>query len=114
MIAAKEFFEARDYRVTNTAANRPYDYLCQKGEDMLYVEVKGTTGDGEHVHLTKNEVRHARHHRQQMALFILHGIEVTDGEDGPVASGGAMILLWPWDVDEGQLVPISYTYHLPD
>jgi len=112
MEAATVYFEDKGYTVTDTSAHKPYDLVARKEEELLYVEVKGTTGGGEQVNVTRGEVEHARSHQDQMALFILHNIEVKDGEDGPVASGGRRRVLWPWYVDAGELVPISFTFKL--
>lgn len=46
-------------------------------------------------------------------LFVLADIEVADGGAGPVASGGTRALLWQWDVDAGQLAPLSFSYRVP-
>jgi len=113
MAAATVYFEDKGYSVKDTSAHKPYDLVASKDEEFLYVEVKGTTTVGEQVILTKNEVRHAQEHRDQMVLFILHDIVVKDGEDGPVASGGMRRVLWTWDVDEGDLTALSFTYKLP-
>ena len=48
----------------------------------------------------------------QAALLILHGIEVDDGADGPVASGGTMRVLCSWNMGVGELGPISFIYYL--
>jgi hypothetical protein len=46
-----------------------------------------------------------------MALFVVHSIKVSP--DGKVLSNGEKTVIWPWDVDEGCLKPISYMYELP-
>ena len=113
MAAATAYFEDRCYTVKDTSKHKPYDLVARKEGGLVYVEVKGTTGGGEQVNVTRGEVEHARAHRDQTVLFVLHGVEVEDGEDGPVATGGTKKVLWPWDVDAGELVPISFTHRLP-
>ena len=108
MEAATEFFEDEGYKVKDTSVNRPYDLVCTKEGELLYVEVKGTTTGGEKVFLTKNEVAHARGHQEQMVLFILHDIDVADKEAGPAASGGILRVLWNWSPSEQSLLPLSY------
>jgi hypothetical protein len=77
--------------------------------------VKGTTTAGEEVLLTPNEVRHAREHASQMALFVQSGIVIEQPAEGPViASGGTMRIWQPWDVDAGVLTAVSYVYTLPE
>ena len=67
-----------------------------------------TTGGGEQVNVTRGEVEHARGHQDQMVLFILHDIQIEDGPDGPVASGGNQKVLWKWSPSEQNLLPLSY------
>ena len=63
--------------------------------------------------ITKNEVAHARAHADQMVLFILHGIEVAEGDGEPVAKGGFERILWPWDLDSGELTALQFMYEVP-
>jgi hypothetical protein len=114
MDAAKAYFEGEGYDWEDTSANRPYDLFCTDGDGDLYVEVKGTQTDGSAVFLTKNEVRHARRNPEESVLFVLHSIEVETDEGGSTrASGGDEVVLWPWAVDDGVLIAISYRYDLP-
>lgn len=113
MEAAEAHFAGIGYVIEDTHATKPYDLVGRKSSETLYIEVKGTSTAGEQVFLTRNEVEHARQHPDRSALFILHGVEVADHEDGPVASGGSRRLLWPWHVDEGELVPLQFQYKVP-
>ena len=113
METAKCYLEGHDFEVEDTSAVKPYDLVARKPDVEVFVEVKGTTTAGEQVVLTNNEVEHARVHRDQSMLFILYDIQVVDGPDGPAASGGTRRVLWPWDVNAGVLVPISYRYQPP-
>lgn len=45
-----------------------FDLLATRGDERLYVEVKGTSTSGEQVILTKNEVAHARANKAVMVL----------------------------------------------
>jgi hypothetical protein len=110
MDAAEQFFKSKGYNVDDHHKDHPYDLLCTKKGQRLYVEVKGTEMDGASTILTYGEVEFARRNSDQMALFVLHSITVSpDGE----VSGGKMDVRWPWHVDEGVLRPISYWYDLP-
>ena len=113
MDTARLYFEDLKYQVEDTSANRPYDFVAIKGDEKLYVEVKGTSTAGEQVILTKNEVAHARNHSGQMVLFIVHGIEVEEIDGEPVAKGGDEKILWPWDVDSGELTALQFVYEVP-
>jgi hypothetical protein len=114
MNVAKEHFLELGYEVEDTSANKPYDLVATKGEETLYVEVKGTTTPGAQVFLTKNEVKHAREHPKQMVLFIVYDIAVAEVDGNPVASGGSERFLWPWLVDDGVLTALQFAYEVPN
>jgi hypothetical protein len=113
MDAAKAFLVNEGYCVADTSSFAPYDLVANKGGRRIYVEVKGTTGRGEEVILTRNEVEHARTHLGECVLFVLHGIEVEETTRGPVGKGGMQRLVRPWDPAGGPLEPISYWFRLP-
>src|SRR5262249_1602762 len=74
---------------------------------------KGTQTKGGTIILTPGEVEFARSHPGEMALFILHSIQVSEGEGGFVLSDGECRLILPWDVDRGSLKVVSYQYDVP-
>jgi len=78
----------------------------------LRVEVKGTTGDGSQVLLTRREVEHAREVFPNMALYILRHITVEMREDGVITYGGSPRIILPWDARVGTLIPLNYSYSL--
>jgi hypothetical protein len=102
------FDDVRDVSRTNC-----FDLLCRRGQDELRVEVKGTTGEGEAVILTKNEVEHARNKPGSVALFVVRRIKLERQPSGVTCSGGEIISFWPWDIGQGELKPLSYEYRLP-
>jgi hypothetical protein len=77
-----------------------------------HVEVKGTTGEGNEVLLTPNEVEHAHVQYPHVALVVVSHISLTD-EPEPVASGGRLQAVDPWKLDADQLEPIGYSYTVP-
>jgi hypothetical protein len=113
MLAAKRYFGERDYEVIDVSGYEPFDLLCRKGSSEVHVEVKGTTSSGEKVFLTKNEVRHARAHSEDMVLFVVHGISLVDSPDGPQAIGGTFRILENWLPTEVDLTPETYSYRVP-
>jgi hypothetical protein len=113
MNAAKQHFGALGYRWEDHSKTRPYDLRCSRGQELLYVEVKGTQTDGSEIILTPGEVTFARSHRGQMALFVQHSIRVAKGDDGFALGEGERHLILPWDVDLGTLKPVSFKYGLP-
>lgn len=82
----------------------------QERMDLLYVEVKGTQTKGEEIILTSGEVDFARRHREQMALFVVHSIKVSDKKK---LTNGTERPIVPWDVDQGSLKPMSHKHKLP-
>jgi hypothetical protein len=113
MTRATEFMQAEGYHVRDVSSRQPYDLECRRASERVYVEVKGTQGDGSAILLTPNEVAFAREHKSEMALFVLHSVEVSSSEMRPKASGGVIRVIRPWDVDEGQLMALGYSCTLP-
>ncbi|HST59490.1 MAG TPA: EVE domain-containing protein [Longimicrobium sp.] len=100
--------------VDDVASTRSYDLECRSGDRYLRVEVKGTTGRGDSVLLTANEVTHAGAQAPHVALFVVSGIQLRrePGSD-PVASGGSVRIFEPWEVDACTLRPVAYECGLP-
>ena len=102
------------WEVEDTSAGNPYDLVVRRGGQRRFVEVKGTAGTGEQIHLTEREVDHVRRHPGEVVLFVVHSIAV-DREDpaSPRASGGVVRIVDPFDLDAGQLRPTAHTWKLP-
>jgi Domain of unknown function (DUF3883) len=113
MDAAKRFFKSRGFRWEDHSKNKPYDLRCSRGKVVLHVEVKGTQTDGREIILTPGEVEFGRSHKGRMALFVLHSIQVSEGDDGFVLSGGERHLILRWSVDPRALKPVSFKYGVP-
>ncbi|WP_280239645.1 MrcB family domain-containing protein [Nocardia abscessus] len=109
---ATKYFEADGYKVTYTGAKEPFDLLATRGEETVYVEVKGTTSLGEQVILTYNEVEHHRDVYPDNALVVVHSISLDRSASPVVAAGGTISVNRPWKIDESDLRPISYQYNV--
>lgn len=48
-----------------------------------------------------------------MALHVVHGVQICKSEDKLTAFGGTNLVIMPWDIDEGTLLAIGYSYLLP-
>lgn len=81
--------------VDDVSKTQSYDLACRRNSEALHVEVKGTTGLGEKVLLPRNEVTHARQQHPNVALFVVHGINLST-TNPPEVSGGTVALLHPW------------------
>lgn len=92
---------------------KPYDLHCVKGELVVHVEVKGTTGDGTRVFLTKNEVLDARDPAWRSDLFIVKGIRLTSSGNKWVAEGGVIDLIESWTPHDDHLEALQFAYKVP-
>jgi hypothetical protein len=110
---AERHYAGLGYEVRDVSATQCYDLSCVTSRNELRVEVKGTTGSGEAVILTRNEVEHAREFGPRMALFIVSRIQLSERDGMVTASGGEVRVIEPWDVAVGVLEPIQYQYTPP-
>lgn len=111
MEEAKAHFEDEGWDIEDTHVGNPFDLRITRGDEVIRVEVKGTTGDGSEVVLTRGEVESAE--RAPSALFILRHVKVTGSGEEVVATGGEVVLYMPWQVHEGSLTAVSYFYRPP-
>jgi hypothetical protein len=112
MAAARRYLEEIGFDIEDTSAERPYDLIARRPGEEIFVEIKGTTGSGEEIILTSNEVEHASAQGRCCMLFILSEVVVVEGTGGPTASGGTRHVLWPWDLETEALSAISYKYRV--
>lgn len=114
MTLAASLLVAHDWEVEDVSQTESFDLLCTaRSGRRLHVEVKGTTGAGEHIQLTRNEVLFAHEHRADMALLVVAEIALTEEPSGAVeVSGGRTTVYSPWSPSVDRLTPISYTYVL--
>ena len=112
MDAAKEFLEGEGFAVKDVSATEPCDYLATKYKVKTYVEVKGTTGLGQAVNLTKNEVKLHKARFPNTMLIILSHIDLNKKANPPVATGGKLVVISPWKIQDDQLTALSFQYVL--
>ena len=110
MELAKSHYKAAGYTVKDVSGRKSYDLRCNKSNYELHVEVKGTTGGGDKVLLTPNEVDHANNY-SSVALLIVHSI-ITDHSPTGICrvAGGVTVLFDPWDINQGELEPTGYAH----
>ncbi|WP_236600825.1 DUF3883 domain-containing protein [Ktedonobacter sp. SOSP1-85] len=107
---AKAFYEKQGWSVSDVSATHSYDLLCTSATGKeLHVEVKGTTSEGTQILLTANEVMHAQKFYPDVALFIFSRIQV-DSTSPAKLSGGDIQCLEPWNIGEGTLSPLAFSY----
>lgn len=101
---------ARDIEVLG----KPYDLLVRIGGVERHVEVKGSSGTAAAVLLTRNEVRHARHH-SATDLVVVDEIEVGAAEDRTITTAGGRLRRWiSWTPLDEHLSPTAFECLLPE
>lgn len=112
MELTRAWLEQEGWSVEDRSASESYDFLALRNGATLFVEVKGTTGDGSSIQLTRLEAEFALEHRAAMALAVVAGIRLARIDGKVEASGGVLAVRQPWAPALGSLRPISYTCHL--
>lgn len=111
---ATSYLVEQGYEVVDVGATESYDLDARRGEERLYVEVKGTTtvwarGSSEII-VTKNEVDlHLREYPNNM-LLIVSQIVLDRSATPPSASHGELRVIHPWQVKQPNLTPVTYRY----
>ncbi|MGH2914036.1 MAG: DUF3883 domain-containing protein [Solirubrobacteraceae bacterium] len=110
---ASELLNSEGWTVRDVGATHSYDLHCTRSDGtLLLAEVKGTTQPLREIVLTANEVEVAQRYHPSTALFVVHGITLTTGENGPQATGGLIHEERPWRPDPDRLRPTTYAYRL--
>lgn len=103
----------KGFEVTDVGATESYDLDARRGDQHLFVEVKGTTsgwGDTSEIILTKNEVDlHEREYPNTM-LVVVSRIALDRTATPPTASGGELHVVHPWRIQPSNLTPVNYRY----
>jgi Domain of unknown function (DUF3883) len=111
---AVRHYKAEGWAVEDVSSTESFDLRCtREGVNERHVEVKGTTGIGETVILTRNEVLHAREWHPNVDLFMVTEICV-EGRNGdqPTACDGVAQVCGNWQPAEDALTPIGYEYFI--
>ena len=110
--AAQERLMARfrddGWDVVDTRVGHPYDARAIKGDEVRYLEAKGTTTDGISVIVTRNEVSWARSHPGECVMGIWSGMNL-DAEGNLLADIGEFRLL-DWSPDDDELDASQYDW----
>jgi ribosomal protein S27AE len=115
MVVVDELYSSEGWSMEDTSSGNPYDFLATRGNERRFIEVKGTTGPGEAIVLTKGEVDHAMEHREQMALVVVTGIVLQRaGEAWRAESGRIARHVHPWSPEPERLIPTDFRYAFPD
>lgn len=113
MTLAEAHYRELGFEVKDTSATQPYDLRCTKNGAEVRVEVKGTRGGGSTVEVTIGEVENARATGWRTDLFVVSGIEVTQGVEGVVSQGGVARKIEGWKPAVDELAPIRFRCTVP-
>lgn len=109
MTIAEDWLCLQGYKLTNTAATKPYDFEAIKSDELLYVEVKGTTSDtADAIVMTHGEVALHKREKGRTALMIVTSIRLKKDKKQPEASGGTLEALVGWDIDNWLVEPTAF------
>lgn len=95
--------------IRDVGKNHSYDIAAKLDGKDFYIEVKGTMSLGEKVVLTKNEVLLHRQEFPKNALIVVSQIELERSEP-PVATGGKVLMVSPWEIHDEDLDALGYDY----
>lgn len=114
MSRAVTYLNERNYTTKDVSATESYDLLATDTNGQEYVvEVKGTTSGPNEVVLTTNEVRVNQARYPHTFLIVVHGVRLDRSLSPPTASGGDLLVVHPWKIDNQGLTPLSYRYQVP-
>ena len=101
--------------IQTVAARKSWDFEAQarRNGPIRRVEVKGTTGTGLKVNVTRNEVAAAQDGSEASMMVIVNGIRLSRSEGTVVASGGDVFVVDPWIPSAEDLRVESYTWTPP-
>jgi hypothetical protein len=97
--------------IKDVGKNHSYDIAAKLDGIDFYIEVKGTISLGQKVVLTKNEVLLHRQEHPNNALIVVSQIEL-DRSVPPSATGGNVLFISPWTIEDADLEALGYDYRV--
>jgi hypothetical protein len=114
MALVEELYTRDGWSITNTSRGNPFDFVATRANERRFIEVKGTTGPGEAVMLTRGEVDHATEHSEETTLVVVTGVVLAQIDGSWQASSGRVTRhLHPWSPDPERLTATEYRYYVP-
>lgn len=110
MLKAIEFYKELGFSVNDVSATESFDLLCEKGKNLIYVEVKGSSLSTDSIIMTLNEVELAKKSYPFYELFIVDNIivDTINKNNDPSCSGGSCKRIQRFKYDEHKSKPISF------
>lgn len=97
--------------IKDVGKTHSYDIAAKLNGKDYFIEVKGTISLGEKVVLTRNEVLLHRQEYPNNALIVVSQIEL-DRSEPPSATGGKVLFISPWEIDDSDLEALGYEYKI--
>ena len=112
MELAKKYYSNKGYHYEDLSPfrNYGYDLKCTKDDEIIDVEVKGTTNKCESVFLTKNEVQNAKTTQNKSELFIAHSMEIELSGAGYQIVNQEIKVIENWRPQDEDLEALTYKY----
>lgn len=110
MEVAEEWLTNQRFSYTDVSSTDSCDFRAERDGESWVIEVKGTTGGPASILVTRNEVALHQAHHPKNALLVVHGIKL--GADRLSASGGALLAICPWRLEDSRLHPTAFEYRL--
>ena len=108
--AAIDYFrEAGWLNIQDVGDFASYDLTMVRDGMVHIVEVKGTTGFGDNIILTRNEVSVHKEYYPRNALVVVSQIKIL-ASDPPKLDGGKVQAIQPWSLVEEWLEAMTFTY----
>jgi len=112
MERAQKVLEENGFTVRDVSKTESCDFRATRDGQEIVVEVKGTTATGPKILLTANEVELHQKWFPHNALIVVFAIELNRDVSPPLAQGGKVFAVRPWEIYDSGLKPIAYSYDL--
>ena len=110
MKAAIDYFNQAGWlNIQDVGDFASYDLTMVRDGLVHIVEVKGTTGFGDNIILTRNEVSVHKEYFPRNALVVVSQIKILASEP-PKLEGGKVQVIQPWSLVEDWLEAMTFTY----
>lgn len=107
-IRLENHYRAQGWEVDDVRHDGPFDAIAKKGDEVRYLEAKGTQSKGSTVIVTNGEVNHAREHPGECVIGILSGLRFTD--EGEIDDQDATFVVREWNPRDEDLQAIDYRW----
>lgn len=107
-----DHFSALGWAVEDMRIGNSFDARATKGDEVLYLEAKGTVTAGQKVIVTRGEVEFARDHPGRCVIGIVSGIKLLDGHS--VDPGSGTLTLFEWSPAAEDLNPRQFDFYPPE